>query len=509
MNNSFSYRKATYESFNGCIVEKKVGLNAVMNKIPLYDIVKEEKAVSLQEREEDLCQFRETTKNQFQTGCYERDLGEKDEDDDDNDDDDDDNREEENELHAIQKRLDSIRRRRRRIQWLTKIECINQQDLLLKRLNERWRVRNQLAELYLSAWKGRDSVRMFLDCSKRWNVLNDCFSIWVDGKSAFATINGCRLGARATPPPTDLLIGALGQSETRSRGKWVTSANNNGTTNGNSINSLPRRSLLVGLFGSSDNTNSANNLPEKGMRVAKTVDPILVPLMEINAALGHACLLLKTIQESFSERDGNCMKFTHELHPMGATSKIGIRFDSPATTAGVLVAATGLGSMLSNDDGAATILTSPPVIYNLFFEESSGFSFFKNNTRNFNWALQAFLQCVAEAAAQQPDKTIAIPHPIHHKKSTSASNSNGRNGNNDNSANCFNGGEWTIGGLSICYPSQQHTAATVEGRRGLTLTRNATGQEINLATLEWTRACRYLLTNLKWLVAYAAKHVDR
>jgi len=26
---------------------------------------------------------------------------------------------------------------------------------------------------------------------------------------------------------------------------------------------------------------------------------------------------------------------------------------------------------------------------------------------------------------------------------------------------------------------------------------------------QWTTVCKYLLTNLKWLVAYAAKHVDR
>ena len=26
---------------------------------------------------------------------------------------------------------------------------------------------------------------------------------------------------------------------------------------------------------------------------------------------------------------------------------------------------------------------------------------------------------------------------------------------------------------------------------------------------EWTMVCKYMLTNLKWLVAYAAKHVDR
>ena len=26
---------------------------------------------------------------------------------------------------------------------------------------------------------------------------------------------------------------------------------------------------------------------------------------------------------------------------------------------------------------------------------------------------------------------------------------------------------------------------------------------------QWTMVCKYLLTNLKWLIAYSAKHVDR
>lgn len=100
-----------------------------------------------------------------------------------------------------------------------------------------------------------------------------------------------------------------------------------------------------------------------------------------------------------------------------------------------------------------------PSMYNLHFE--AGYTLFPaRNIRNFNIALQGLLQCIAEASLQQKDKTIAIPHTIIRENN-----------------------EWKIGGLAITYD--------------------------NLHSLEWTRVCKYLLTDLKWLVAYAVKHVDR
>eukprot|EP00531_Pseudo-nitzschia_arenysensis_P010280 CAMPEP_0116144626 /NCGR_PEP_ID=MMETSP0329-20121206/16110_1 /TAXON_ID=697910 /ORGANISM="Pseudo-nitzschia arenysensis, Strain B593" /LENGTH=429 /DNA_ID=CAMNT_0003640077 /DNA_START=242 /DNA_END=1528 /DNA_ORIENTATION=- len=364
---------------------------------------------------------------------------------------------EEEELKELRKRLDHLRRRRRRIQESTKIDCVNQRELLLRRLNSKRRDRSEIIDEYLSAWKGRDSINLFLDCSKRWNVLNDCFPIWIDGKSGFATINGCRLGAEAPSLPNDLLIAT--RSETKISGKWVISGN----TNGNQPNEIspPKRSIL-GLFGNNNNNEGANpnNDSDKGHTIS---EPIRVPILEINAALGHACLLLKVLQESSSKRGSQGMKFTHELHPMGATSKIGIRFGN----SGVLATAAGI---LSNSSSDANSFTTAPVVYNLFMEENSGFSFFKKNARNFNWALQAFLQCIAEAAAQQADKTIAIPHAIQHKKTFNSSSV-------DNRANHLGGGEWTIGGLSICYPSQQQQQQqNGEAKNGLAS---------NSAALEW------------------------
>lgn len=89
--------------------------------------------------------------------------------------------------------------------------------------------------------------------------------------------------------------------------------------------------------------------------------------------------------------------------------------------------------------------------YNLHSDDS--FQFF--GRRQFNTALQSLVQCVAEAtrAIQRRDPTIHLPHPLAHTN------------------------EWTVGGLPVAY-----------GADGV----------------EWTRAMKYLLTNVKHLTAYRA-----
>lgn len=97
-------------------------------------------------------------------------------------------------------------------------------------------------------------------------------------------------------------------------------------------------------------------------------------------------------------------------------------------------------------------------VYNLYSDD--GFQLF--GKRGFNIALNGLLRCLADATivAAHHDKTVAPPHSI---KEVSR-------------------GEYSIGGLLISYGT--------DGER-------------------WTRALKYFLTNLKWLVAYNTKHVDR
>jgi hypothetical protein len=91
--------------------------------------------------------------------------------------------------------------------------------------------------------------------------------------------------------------------------------------------------------------------------------------------------------------------------------------------------------------------------YNLYSDDS--FQFF--GRRHFNTALQCLVQCVVDAsdAIQRRDPTIHLPHPIDRTPR-----------------------EFTIGGLPVAYGTD--------------------------GGVEWTRAMKYLLTNVKHLSAYRA-----
>lgn len=101
--------------------------------------------------------------------------------------------------------------------------------------------------------------------------------------------------------------------------------------------------------------------------------------------------------------------------------------------------------------------SSVVTFYNLYSDDS--FQFF--GKRNFNIALNGLVSCLFDAAVkvQKLDRTIALPHPVEMKA---------RN-------------EYTIGGLSVAYGN--------DGER-------------------WTRAMKYLLTDMKWILAFTTKHVD-
>ena len=96
--------------------------------------------------------------------------------------------------------------------------------------------------------------------------------------------------------------------------------------------------------------------------------------------------------------------------------------------------------------------SSSVAYYNLFSDDS--FQFF--GRRNFNTALQSLLQCVLDAAEQIRDKdpTITLPHPIEQVAAR---------------------GELTVGGLTVAY-----------GTDGVA----------------WTRAMKYLLTDVKHLLLF-------
>ena len=213
------------------------------------------------------------------------------------------------------------------------------------------------------------------------------------------------------------------------------------------------------------------------MTSTTTTGTTKVPWTEINAALGHVVLLLDLLVD----RCG--WTITHQLVPMASASQIGIR--RPVRTL--------FGTINTHHPP----LLQPPVFTNLYFEESS-FSLFKGSAlRQFNIGLGALLECLVEIA--QSDKTIVLPHAIclptgtTNLSSSSTSSSTAPDNNHHNNNNNKN----------TTTPPPPPNAST-----STTTTMPTIGgvPMVFGETADFTRACKYLLTNVKWLVAYAVKH---
>jgi beclin len=103
-------------------------------------------------------------------------------------------------------------------------------------------------------------------------------------------------------------------------------------------------------------------------------------------------------------------------------------------------------------------LTSTTTYYNLYYVEET-FQFF--GKRNFNTALQYLVQCIADIVnvVTKRDRTIILPYSIEQKAQS------GRNANV----------EFLIGGLPIAH---------------------------GIDDIEWTRAMKYLLTDIKHIMIY-------
>lgn len=103
--------------------------------------------------------------------------------------------------------------------------------------------------------------------------------------------------------------------------------------------------------------------------------------------------------------------------------------------------------------GMRQSLGSSLTLYNLYYSDEN-FQFF--GKRNFNTAIQYLVQCVADTAEgiRQRDRTIILPHCIEKRAGNS---------------------ELTIGGIPIFY---------------------------GVDDIEWTRAMKYLLTNIKYIMIF-------
>jgi Apg6 BARA domain len=404
-------------------------------------------------------------------------------------------------LEELQDKLSRLQKRRQVIQ-----ETRQQQLELLERSQNHCHDlthQYELAQADHRAWKTRyHQAQVTLEESLTWNVFNDAFFIWHQGP--FATINGVRLGAEAQVSSSSSLLQqqqhAAGKSTSSSEeqqsssssstvlgvmaatvslpGRYLgfssssssdpASANN---TNGTSIPTTTTTTTTTTSTSSSTSASSNNNpsanlpdhnnsstttsssIPASVTTTTTTTTTIRVPWTEINSALGQIVLLLRVLEQT---PHANIKFPNHALVPQGSTSKIGIRQPHTALT----------GSLLSRRHGNSSDgVVVPPVValYHLYSDDS--FQLF--GKRNFNLALRALTECLASAGAaiQARDKTIVMPFVIHvtHDNPT---------------APC------TIGGLPVQYGGTD-------------------------AMITWTRVMKYLLTNVKWCVAFAAKHVDQ
>ncbi|KAL7437917.1 hypothetical protein ACHAXH_006049 [Discostella pseudostelligera] len=336
----------------------------------------------------------------------------------------------------------------------------------------------------------REWVAEELRVTSKCHVLGDVFLIWHRGP--FGTINGFRLGKSALT-----MAGTLRRSGGHDEGR---PGNGGGS------------SLLSWI--SSDNTGPAtSNAPQttntSGVNVNATPDKVLIPWNEINSALGQVLLLLYTLQHL--PHSGISFQ-RHVLLPCGSASKIGI-VKKQSTTTSLTPSSSGkqsnerrtitalaaykddvqtdtLNSISDPSSKRTTQLSRPSphshppgnvTWYNLYHYEENGslLSIGYYARRNFNIALEGLLHCIAEAflVVEKRDMALAAPYTmiidgiivgkdVHDKEEFTSVN------------NC----EASVGGLPIAYDP-------------------AKGEE-------WTMVCKYLLTNLKWLVTYTAKHID-
>jgi beclin 1 len=181
-----------------------------------------------------------------------------------------------------------------------------------------------------------------------------------------------------------------------------------------------------------------------GFRLGR-LPSVQVDWLEINAALGHAALLLTTI----SRNPRVDLRFTtYKILPAGSFTKI------------------------AKLDGNNIVATYP------LYTDGSYALFGK---RNFNSALKGLLHCLADGsqyvAAQ--NRTMQFPYPI--ERAGDSNNKSTTSSLIGTTSSIGGGGTMTIGGLSFAVGCDEEI---------------------------WTRAMKYFLVDLKWLVAFCAKQVD-
>jgi len=346
--------------------------------------------------------------------------------------------------------------------------------------------------------------------SNKWHVMGDVFLIWHRGP--FGTISNFRLGKSAitvaglVKRSADISVASGGNGSTRQQGRftWGSSTDNK--------NASPPKAIK------NNNNNATNNPSNNNNNTNATPEKVTVPWNEINSALGQIVFLLYTLQNM--PYSGISFR-KHILEPCGSASKIGILKKQQQASSSVdgkpknerrritalaayynnnnnTSSTTANATPSSNSQSSPSTTTQPPTPttplpgdvtwYNLHHYEENGsmLSMGYYARRNFNTAIEGLLYCIAEACyvVEKHDMSLAAPYIMRVDGLVVGKDVHGNvHGGNSNLPVTIKDGEVSVGGLSLLYDP-------------------ANGEQ-------WTMACKYLLTNLKWLIAYTAKHIDR
>jgi Apg6 BARA domain len=341
---------------------------------------------------------------------------------------------------------------------------------------------------YLSLQRQYESLQATIWQAQHWNVVaSDAFYIDECG-GGLATINGLRLGAM------DGTAVRRSSTNLESSGNTTSLVTPQTTIPMTKPNVAPSRFFP---FGASLSASSSTATTATASTVAAPNHPItstgtggssrvgaMVPWPEVNAALGQVALLLSTLQQHLasssellaSSRTGDSTKplspssstaaaasssiWKYEIVCCGSTSQIGLRKFPPSSM----------------------------TYYNLYYSEQSPNATaaalqwlgVNSPTRQFNMALTLLLDCVATLATciSDRDRAVQIPHAMSVRRGT-------------------------IGGCSVLRfnnSSNSNKSAAAVPDQGPA---RAVHQDQEDAET-WTRAMKYLLTNLKHLMAYKA-----
>ena len=299
--------------------------------------------------------------------------------------------------------------------------------------------------------------------SQYWNVTaSDAFCIVLEHGNTIASINGLRLGAvvTITAPSASASHHSAGPNHTH------TSA----ATTINKPNTPMRPHHRPGTEASSGSTTTTTTT----VTPPPTTMKYKIPWAEINAALGQVAVLITTMEQNLQDSPITTKptdvvppktttmlsrRFQHEFVCLGSTSKIAVRKPTPALHHPTITGAT---------------TTTSNTFYNLFYTEENTIFHMLLNTkkRNFDIALQLLLSCVHDVCqiVQERDRTVYIPYDMNIKQGTIAT-------------------------LPITYFSGHSTK-----NNNNKTTDNAASMYEHAE--QWTRAMKYLLSNLKHALSY-------